>query len=171
MTKRIGCDFDGTLVDYGAKTGDPVKVNRALLEELRGESIVVITNQGGLGFGLKGVGGFPTPKNFYDRWVGFLKVVGTYAITVERICISLYHPKLDVELIKEVFVEISPLLYQASLVTRPLCDIYFGEYYRKPSPGMLRLAEISEYWGDDNTDEEAAKRAGVAFRRIDRFVG
>jgi len=67
MAVNIGCDIDGTLLDYGHRQGEPHLLNTALCEQLRGNNIHLITNQGGLPFGIAGAVGFPTPADFLAR--------------------------------------------------------------------------------------------------------
>ncbi len=67
MAANIGCDIDGTLLDYGHRQGEPHLLNTALCGQLRGNNIHLITNQGGLPFGIAGAVGFPTPADFLAR--------------------------------------------------------------------------------------------------------
>jgi len=76
MKSKIGCDFDGTLVQYGAKAGEVVKVNDGLLSKFQGKKITIITNQGGLAFGIMnsrrgGTNKYPLPEQFFQHYWDF----------------------------------------------------------------------------------------------------
>jgi histidinol phosphatase-like enzyme len=171
---KIGCDFDGTLVDYGFQVGSPVKVNLPLLELLRGKEITIITNQGGLAFGvmnrnrLDGVK-YPMPADFFTRYRDFVVIAKNYDIRVVQLQIALYHPKAQQHYIDVVKDELFDLFveYDHKFDFR----IYLTDHYRKPSPKMLEVAEVDIYYGDSDEDQAASLEAGCEYRHVVRFVG
>lgn len=170
--EKIGCDFDGTLVDYGFKSGEPVKANHKLLEQLRGKAITISTNQGGLGFGLMNATRpgetrkYPTPQDFYDRFTAFLEVAKTYDITVDGLWVSLHHPRLEESTVDAVRDKLRAI-YTLEVDLR----LFVTGAFRKPSPRMLESAKITVYFGDSDEDRQAAEAAGVGFRQVVRYMG
>jgi hypothetical protein len=171
---KIGCDFDGTLANYGFVVGETVKVNVPLLGQLRGSEISILTNQGGLPFGIMNrdrLDGrkYPQPVDFVTRFKDFVGIAkGYYDITVVQLQIALFHPKAD----NKYILEANHLLFDLILEYNPRFDfrIYLTEAYRKPNPRMLELAEIDIYYGDSDEDEGAALEAGVEFVKVERFI-
>ena len=170
---KIGCDFDGTLTDYGFQAGSPVKVNTPLLETLRGSEITIITNQGGLAFGImqsNRVDGrkYPLPIDFFNRYRDFVAIAKNFDVKVIQLQIALFHPKAQQHYVDLVKDELFDLLVTHN--SRFDFRIYLTEHYRKPHSNMLELAEIEIYYGDSDEDQAAALEAGIEFMKVERYI-
>lgn len=171
----IACDIDGTLLDYDYIPGQPPKINYALIEQLRGKEIALVTNQGGLPFGVKGAirkdgRPYPTPEDFIDRLKYLLEALHQSDITVCGIQICIYHPKADpysIDVAHGCLLDGLDQIDQSKTGTY----IYWIEHFRKPNPAMLIEAGATIYYGDSDEDEEAAANARIKFVRVDRFTG
>lgn len=167
---KIGCDIDGTLLDYGHRQGEPHLLNTALCEQLRGNNIHLITNQGGLPFGAVGIDGYPTPMQFLERLAFLVTGLAQYQIQIAslRVCVS--HLKATEEGIDHA----KRVLEQALRWQRDpypfLSVVYDAEYWHKPNPTMLRLAGVETYYGDSDEDMQAAENAGAVGVRVERFM-
>lgn len=171
---RVGCDFDGTLMNYLGQGGELHRVNHALLDQLRGRFVWVLTNQGGLPFGLSQnhMQGtykttYPTPYTFFERLWMLYQVVPLYDITLLGISCCIYHPKAD-----QKFMTLASDGLTVLALGFPLpVFVYNGADYRKPAPGMFWKLNLSAYYGDDETDKQAAEAAGVPFYPVERYMG
>jgi len=167
----IALDIDGTLLDYDLLPGQPPAINTALLAQLTGKSIALVTNQGGLAFGWAGRDRtegrkFPSPADFMQRLSALMQACAAANITIKHLHVCIFHPKANMEIIGEV---------QYALF-RLLCNMPFQSYihtdseHRKPSPAMLQEAGATIYYGDSDDDEQAAQAAGIEFVRVERFM-
>ena len=171
----IACDIDGTLLDYDYIPGQPPKINHALIEQLKGQDIALVTNQGGLPFGIKGAirkdgRPYPKPDDFVDRLKYLLEVLDRAGVVVRRVLICIYHPKADAALIGVTHEHLLDALDRIDQ-WKTGAYIYWGENWRKPNPDMLLDAGATIYYGDSPEDEEAAKAAWCEFVNVDRFTG
>lgn len=170
---KIGCDFDGTLVNYGYVAGEPVKVNEVLLDTLQGNEITIITNQGGLPFGIMNRNRndgrkYPLPEHFFQRFQEYVEITAYRNVWVKGLLISLYHPKASPAYI----LEVRDRLYDLFMDSDPIFDfrIFIEEGFRKPNPKMLLDAGIDVYYGDSDEDEAAALLARCEFVKVERFI-
>ena len=162
-------DVDGTLLDYGQRI--PPAFNGDLIARIQPDTPVgLLTNQGGIARALAGqkrrgsTVPYPTPERFLARLWALLEYLRKRRVMVEMVLVATYNPEADSE-----FCELA-----ASAVrdAGPVCLVASADQdWRKPSPRMLQLAGCSEYWGDDDTDAQAAAAAGVPFQRVPQFHG
>jgi hypothetical protein len=173
-TDMVGCDFDGTLVSYmGEGFSNVPEVNETLLEVLRGKHIWIVTNQGGLPFGIQWLWKpngkpkkYPLPHEFIDRLVLFHHIALAYNVTVIATSVCFYHPHATAEVMvaaHDTTVGLSKTL------PFPLYT-YLGKEYRKPQGGMVKNLGLAQFIGDGDEDENLALHEGIPFVRIDRFV-
>ena len=156
--KLIAFDLDGTLIagymDRADKDYDIVNVlpNRvAKLAELQanGTQVAIVTNQGGVAFGLT------SEAQFQTKITASLALLGLPATTLVKVCFSDARSK-------------NPRYNQQADVAR-----------RKPSGAMIRelMNELAInatdvlFVGDRPEDEAAARDAGVGFQWADGFFG
>lgn len=165
----IGSDIDGTLLDYNYSEGAPT-INYKLIQQWRNRSVILITNQGGLAFGVQGLKRkdgrpYPTPELFLSRLDALVKTLRSCDIAVPLVYVSLYHDNAPIS----TTIRVRDIL-EGEFVQRSFGGhIHISKFYRKPNRAMLLLAGISVYYGDSDEDEEAAKNAGVEFVRVSRF--
>lgn len=162
-------DLDGTLLNYG-NADFTTFVNTAFLDTLAGttdapEFIKIVTNQGGLQFGMAGIAKYPTLSYFEDRIIRLMAALQERNVYIDRVYACIYHPKGDHILEDQVKEAIA-----ASRIGR-IVTVLDKEAYRKPAPGMLLLAGATVLYGDSDEDEQAAQAAGIPFIRVDRFHG
>ena len=160
-------DVDGTLLDYGQRM--PPVFNAEVIARIPvGTPVGLLTNQSGIARALAGqtrrgsTVPYPTPERFLARLRALLEYLRERRVMVEMVLVATYNPEADPE-----FCELA-----ASAVrdAGPICLVASANpAWRKPSPRMLQLAGCSEYWGDDDTDAQAAAAAGVPFQRVPRF--
>lgn len=170
----IGLDIDGTLLDYGAGADRAPQVNHALIRELAEQgirSVALISNQGGLPYGVMGViardgSPFPRPVDFAARLWALSDALANAGIDVASVQVCVYHAKAPGSAIVLAKDEVEQLL-----VGWPRLVVYADPAYRKPAPLMLVVAGCSRYYGDSDEDQQAAERAGCAFVRVPRFTG
>ncbi len=162
-------DIDGTLLDYGATPGSDPIINESLIATLaKGERIALVTNQGGLAFGLEGNSPkFPSPADFVWRLIHLVDYLTDRGIAVDSIHVCTYslrsgeHPS-----------------WQASKAVRAqvpfaISDLMFLHHtleWRKPGPAMLTASKANVYYGDSDEDEDAAAAAHIPFVRVERFT-
>ena len=160
-------DIDGTFLDFDSKPGDEPLINQALLATLQpGERVALVTNQGGLPFGLMGAKGYPTPVTFVWRLTALANALTERGSVIASVHISTYHPKAPPERCEEAAAFILRLLDGGAV---PLF-VHHNEGSRKPNPAMLVEAHASVYYGDSDEDAAAAENAVVPFVRVERFT-
>lgn len=173
MKEEIGVDFDGTGMNYHHGMSPGNSVNRALLRVIAGKAIWVLTNQGGLPFGVRQLEqpsklNFPQPYEFSHRLRIFEEVCRVeFDITVKGVRASLFHPKIAVEYIMQAADNLSALALNLSI---PLY-VFTTAKYRKPLPEMFWGLSLARYYGDSEEDQQAAESAGVPFTQVERFMG
>jgi D-glycero-D-manno-heptose 1,7-bisphosphate phosphatase len=156
-------DLDGTLVrsfmreggsgshrDYDLIEPLPGRLHRVeTLAHQPGAKFALVTNQGGVAFG------YQSPGQVYRKIGGIVAAFSCFYARPLSIHIAFHHPraKLDEWRCEE-------------------CD-----EYRKPGPGMLREAmgrhgvptEQTIFVGDMDSDEQAARAAGVTYHYAEDF--
>lgn len=172
---RYGSDIDGTLLDYNYIPGHPPKPNVALIEQIARRTAILhlITNQGGLPFGVQGIKrkdgrGYPAPEDFVMRLVYLDGVLRAHRIQIAGLYVCVFHPKAPSHAVKFAAETLSSLLTGA-FPNHDAINVFFGEQWRKPAPDMLRYAGVDCYYGDSDEDEQAA--SGLEFVRVERFFG
>lgn len=168
----IGVDLDGTLLNYMG-TDNKTEVNYTLLEVLRGKEIWIITNQGGIPFGLQWMRDsrgnpkkYPLPLDFILRLQVVIESAKEYGVTVKGVSVCFYHPNADMDDVVDAHDKTVAL---ARGLTVPFYG-FMGEV-RKPSAFMLRGLDLDYHIGDSEDDEGAAENAGIPFVKVDRFTG
>lgn len=167
----VGSDVDGTLLDYDYVDGAP-KINYSLIEQWRGKTVILITNQGGLSFGLQGLKRkdgrpYPTPDLFLSRLGVLVKTLRQNDIAVPQVYVACHHDNADTTMVaKSCAMVISGL---NALGFSPQ-NVYANKPYRKPGRFMLVASGITIYYGDSDEDGQAAMNAGVDFVRVPRFL-
>ena len=176
----IALDLDGTLLDYSPEGERPV-VNWLALNELQRRGVprvAILTNQGGLGFGVMGSlrkdgRPYPTPHQFYVRLGVAISALAQRRINVETVRVSCWHPAAETQ--PEVAAAVQKAAQEVRVLLAPLhwvdWRVYTTARARKPQPLMLRSVGATEYWGDSPEDEGAARAAGVPFVKVERFFG
>ena len=162
-------DIDGTLLDYVQEM--PPAFNNDLIASLPpGTEVGLLTNQGGIARALAGqkrIGSavpYPTPERFLVRLWSLLAHLRFMQIAVEAVLVATYNEHVDMELCEYAAYKLD--------YAGPVCLVASADpAWRKPSPLMLQLAGCTEYWGDGDTDAQAAAAAGVPFQRVPRFHG
>lgn len=169
-----GFDLDGVILSYEEHAGGPVRINTPLIEKLAEsglKELCIITNQGGMAFSkMQTLKPYPTPARVAARimltvdalWRARIRTVGVY--------VSTYHPYFTgTDTCHTVAEELYDLL-------TPFQHTHIGELVisnaaesRKPSPNMLKWAGVCCFFGDSDTDREAAEAAGVPFVPVERF--
>ena len=162
-------DLDGTLLNYG-NANFTTSINTAFLDTLAGttdapEFIKIVTNQGGLQWGMAGIAKYPTISYFEDRIIRLMATLQDRNIYIHSVYACIYRPKGD-HLLEDQVKEAIATSRIGRIVT-----VLDEEAYRKPAPGMLLLAGATVLYGDSDEDEQAAQAAGIPFIRVDRFHG
>lgn len=170
----IASDIDGTLLDYNYIPGTIPAINYPLIRQLRQRTteLLLVTNQGGLPFGVQGIvrkdgRKYPAPEDFIDRFVCLAGALALYGISVHGLWVCVFHPKAKPEAIELAAETVDELLFSFPGLS---VHIYPGEAMRKPSPAMLNYASATCYYGDSDEDEQAAKAACIEFVRVNRFA-
>ena len=157
---RIGLDLDGTLINYNSNWLLPTAFNEDVLKALkkrRVKSVIIITNQGGMCLGIPNK---PSPEIVSMRIEYAIERLNRSKIKVDHVYISAFHKNATIVQIKE----------GASAVNLSVpFTVFRDEIYRKPSPEMLKVAKLTEYWGDSKEDQEASISARVNFVEVKRF--
>ncbi|WP_347244660.1 hypothetical protein [Thermogutta sp.] len=174
----VGIDLDGTIVDY-ACLQPVVRVRPDLAEvlgavgiEIAGRPVAVLSNQGGLPWGVLGVARedgrpYPTPAYFLRRLGMAVQALESLGAVVEKVGICVYHPKAPQEAILRAAEEVEKGIEVGKIQWLITAD----PDYRKPRPGLLLWAGVAMYIGDDEiVDGGAAALASVPFIRVPRFL-
>lgn len=168
----IASDIDGTLIDYDHIPGTIPAINWPLIRQLRPRTdrLLLVTNQGGLPFGVQGIvrkdgRKYPTPEDFIDRFVHLAGALALYGIRIGGVWACTFHPKAKPEAIEFAAETLDGLLFAFPGLS---VHIYPGDD-RKPKPAMLHYASATVYYGDSDDDEQAAQAAGIEFVRVERF--
>jgi histidinol phosphatase-like enzyme len=160
-------DIDGTLLDYGYLPGGEPLLNHALIDTLLpGEQIALVTNQGGLAFGLMNAGQYPKPEDFVRRLKTLVNALSGRSVIVKSVMACTALDGISPGLASQVAYEVSELWERPPF---PL-TIFHGRSERKPSPYMLARSRATVYYGDSDEDEKAAANAGIPFVRVERFT-
>lgn len=163
----IGLDFDGTVANYGDVW--ELSFNGALLEMLpHSAPVAIITNQGGLPFSVKGGKVYPTPERLAERLRAGVNWLNANGHPVQMVCVSVYHPSADAKAITSAAHQLRKLM--PSVIGGWAWRVYETERARKPSPLMLKYAQVTSYYGDGAEDVEAARAAGVMMHYVNRHV-
>jgi hypothetical protein len=177
----IASDLDGTVLDYDYSPegrGDGGLLDRWLLAGVR--QVVFISNQGGLPFGIAGARRkdgrpYPTPEIVVRRLKSATWACETAGIDVLGVLYCVWHPRAE-----ESQIERAARVLREELARWPGAipwRVYATGRARKPSGLMLRAVPAFvgrvpvAYYGDSDEDEAAARDAGIAFVRVDRFFG
>ena len=171
----IALDLDGTILDYSPEADRP-RVNPVVVNALvrRGvHEVAILTNQGGLPWHVMGVmrrdgRPYPSPAQFCLRLRCAIAALSRANIAVGMVRVSMFHPRAD-----NAAIQHAARLVRADLRDLPWVEwhVYTTAAARKPQPLMLRSVEATEYWGDSDEDEGAARAAGISFVRVERFLG
>ncbi len=180
----IALDLDGTLLDYSPEGPTP-RINHALMARLavRGvREVAILTNQGGLCFGVLGYKRkdgkpYPTPAQFYMRLAIARNALAMHGIAVSAVRVSCWH-KAAAQPEIAAAVQLAARQVRECLAKHRVqfhsdvdWTLYTTARARKPQPLMLHSVGATEYWGDSDEDEGAARAAGVPFVHVDRFFG
>lgn len=170
----IGVDLDGTLLNFhSADEGSKTEVNLTLLEVLRGKEIWIITNQGGIPFGIQWLREpkgkpkkYPLPSDFMLRLHLVRESAKEYGVTVKGISVCFNHPHADME-------DVVNAHDMTVVLSRNLGIPFYGFVgdVRKPSFWMFRGLDLDSFIGDSSEDANAALHAGVPFVKIEQFTG
>ena len=161
MSDYIGLDLDGTILNYNAHKSE-IRANPALLEMLpQHADIVIISNQGGIPLGR--IESPQVARRVYAA-CQFLED-GGYSVLWSYF--SVYHPNATDKQAE----------YAGKNLRRALEKVFEAGFWsvfttarsRKPEPYMLKMTQISAYYGDSPEDEQAAKAAGIPFVKVPRF--
>lgn len=173
----IGCDIDGTLLDYNYIPGQMPNVNLELIRELRRfdvDEIVLISNQGGLPFGFqdferKDGRRYPRPEDFVNRLIFLTGALSLWGIRIVALHACTYHPRAAGDYSWRAASAVDEMLDRAA--PQMIKFIHHEATYRKPAPRMIVEAFVDQYYGDSDEDEQAAEDAGIKFLRVERFGG
>jgi histidinol phosphatase-like enzyme len=160
----IGCDVDGTILNYGSNAPE-IQYNEAILGLLSDEPIVLISNQGGVAFHSSNPARYPAPEQVARRLQAAAAWLTDHGHVVAAIAVCTYHPKASWWQIQEATTKLAAANAEGCW---PI-HIYTGASARKPKPLMLYLLKLSAYYGDGDEDEQAAQAAGIPFVRVSRF--
>ncbi len=102
----IALDLDGTLLDYSLEGPTP-RINYALIASLAAQGVkrvAIVTNQGGLAFGVAGKlrkdnRPYPTPAQFAVWLIAAINALTKADIAVVAVHVSLWHDYADDEAI------------------------------------------------------------------------
>ena len=178
----IAIDLDGTLLDYNYLLLGEQAINLPIVRSIsrRNEPVAIVTNQGGLPFGVRGRcrqdgRPYPTPDDFAFRLSRAIHALVNHGVLVAAVRVCVYHPKAG-----DVSIDLAARLVRphlARLVSngyirdgRKVWRVYTTGAARKPSPLMLRSVGATEYWGDSPEDAVCAAALGVPFVAVERFV-
>lgn len=180
----VGVDFDGTVINFGRERGRKPIFNDRLLASIQGKGdpeLWIVTNQGGLPFGLRhqheiDTNGFvvgqtkprkhPTPDEFVSDVIVFSRYLKRFNLDLKGVSVAIYHKSADKIWIAKAAQQVKRKLTEANIVV----IVFEDPKYRKPSGEMLKgIVTLQTYYGDDLTDQEAANEAGKAFILVARF--
>lgn len=173
----IGCDIDGTLLDYNYIPGAIPDVNIDLIRQFRRDGvdeITLISNQGGLSFGVQGIErkdgrGYPMPEDFVKRSIYLYGALALQGVHARALFVCTHHPRASADSCLHAAHNLDVMMDRVA--QRLLRFVYNDAAYRKPKPRMLIEASIDRYYGDSDEDEQAAGAAGIEFVRVPRFFG
>lgn len=169
MSDLIGVDIDGTIANYAFMHDGQTHINHDLAEHLRGSRVALISNQGGLAFGLRGLVAkdgikYPSPTDFYYRFVEIaLRLQVQYNIRVESLWAAVHHRSANPTDIATV------ARFLRNRLGHYPCYVFTRAESRKPSPMMLNCAGVYCYYGDSPEDVIAAQKAGIPYVLEPRF--
>lgn len=175
MSNIPGYDLDGVFLSYGEHAGGAVRINTPLIEKLADDGVkelAIITNQGGMAFSKlpQPPMAYPTPRRVAARIILAVDAIEKRGVRVVGVYVSTYHPffigsgfATCRKTARELRDCLAPALPGMRLVVSPEPEA------RKPQPRMLLWAEVDHYFGDSETDREAAEAAGVPFTLVERF--
>lgn len=149
-------DLDGTIVSYG---DGAVRFNPSFTLSLAraGDKVInIITNQGGLVFGLR------TAAQVAERLRVATEGLAAAGVKVNAVYICTAHPKASAEKCEAAAAQLRELL--------PNAHVFSGIEYRKPNAAMLVAAKATKYYGDSDEDAAAARNAGIPYVKIERFA-
>ena len=169
----IASDIDGTLLNFGDHETPP-GVNFPLILNIASKTnrIALITNQGGLPWGLAGTQRadgrcYPHPRQFVDRVCALANILGACGIQISELRVAVCSPRAGNIANLRAASTTRRLLKKANLPF-PI-HIYSTERARKPNQLMLKAASAHCYYGDSDEDAAAACAAGIEFVKIERF--
>lgn len=168
--KKKGFDLDGTLIAYGTPPGGKVIINDKLIDQLleTGDSIVIVSNQGGVPFALNGVTNMPMPEDIAVRLRTLTDYMAGRGIYIDGIYICAYHAKARADRVVEASRKIVSACADLGITN---IVSYMSQHARKPSPFMITASGVEAFLGDSDEDEQAAAAAGIEFVRVERFTG
>jgi histidinol phosphatase-like enzyme len=168
MEDHYATDLDGTVINYDSRDGD-VRFNTDFLAKLRArkvQRIHIVTNQGGCVFHDSDPAKYPSVDLVAVRIRAAIHWLRWEGIQVDHVLACTYHPRASELQCAQLRSSMRTALLRVG-INRVLT---FSEaQMRKPEPGMLLRCKVSIYFGDDNTDEQAARAAGIEFVRVKRF--
>lgn len=157
MAKQLpAADLDGTIVSYGDSA---VRFNPSFALSLAhaGDKVInIITNQGGLVFGLR------TAAQVAERVRVATEGLAAAGAKVNAVYICTAHPKASAKKCEAAAAQLRELM--------PNAHVFGGIEYRKPNASMLAAAKASKYYGDSDEDAAAARNAGIPYVKIERFA-
>lgn len=169
----LGFDLDGVFLSYEGHVGGDVRINTPLIEKLADDGVkelAIITNQGGMAFSTlpQPPTPYPTPRRVAARIILAVDAIEKRGIRVVGVYVSTYHPFfIGTNTCRKTAEELrdclAPALPGMHLVVSPVPEA------RKPLPRLLLWAEVDHYFGDSETDREAAEAAEVPFTLVERF--
>ena len=178
----IALDLDGTIIDHGGNSSP--YINHALISALaaRGvREVAICTNQGGLcfcvlGYSPKNGGAYPSAETFDMRLAIARNALAMHGITCRSVRVCVWHDAANRQpeiaaAVKTAARQVRRKLAARNSRFRSEVDwtVYTTAAARMPSPLMLRSVGATEYWGDSDENEGAARAAGVPFVRVERF--
>ena len=168
--RKKGFDLDGTLIAYGTPPGGMVVINEKLIDRLlkRGDSIAVVTNQGGVPFALNGATNMPMPEDISVRLRTLTDYLAGKGIYISGIYVCAYHGKAREDRVVEASRKIVSACADLGITN---IVSYMSPHARKPSPFMLTVSGVEVFFGDSDEDEQAAAAAEIEFVRVERFTG
>lgn len=163
----VGCDLDGTLADYHYSV--PPTVNAALVRDLAGQAVVIVSNQGGVTRHLAGHGGrYPSPEVVASRLIAVVDHLIRHGVKVWAVGLATYHPDAP-QFASAALVNLADLLIAEMDRRAVVLTISACPEDRKPAPGLLRHFPLVAYYGDEESDAAAAQAAAVEFVRVERL--
>jgi len=170
-------DLDGTLVPYCGLA--PLPGVSARLKELAdgGARLAIATNQAGPAWHQWKEGSFPPPTAVAARFSAIIARLPP--LRKAAWFVSLHAPGLEEEAGALPDYEAIRDVLRAELARscpRTRFHISADPDWRKPAPGMLLAAARQEpekalFVGDRESDEEAARQAGISFEWAEDFFG
>lgn len=168
--KKKGFDLDGTLIAYGTPPGGKVVINEKLIDQLlmRGDSIAIISNQGGVPFALNGATNMPMPEDIAVRLRALTDYLAGKGVHISGIYVCAFHERARADRVVEASRKIVSACADLGITN---IVSYMSVHARKPDPFMITTSGVEVYFGDSSEDEQAAAAAGIEFVRVERFTG